>query len=60
MRHLRGDLRRGASAMIIAADREAVRQDWLDIVMDRGLTRDKLAPAGLDLARVVHGWKGFD
>lgn len=51
MRRLRRDLRHRAGDMMISAEREAVRQDWLDIVIDRGLNRDPLAPALLDMAR---------
>jgi len=51
MRQLRRDLRHRANDGIINFEREEIRQDWLDIVMDRGLNRDNRLPAPLDIAR---------
>jgi len=48
MRQLRRDLRHRANDGIINFEREEIRQDWLDIVMDRGLSR---LAAPLDIAR---------
>jgi hypothetical protein len=50
MRQLRRDLRHRANDGIINFEREEIRQDWLDIVMDRGLNRDNRLPAPLDIA----------
>ena len=54
MRQLRHDMLRGASNGIVSADREDVRQDWLAIVMVRGLARYGRAPALMGLTRFVH------
>ena len=35
IKRLRHDLRRGASGITVAKDRNFVRQDWLNIVLDR-------------------------
>jgi hypothetical protein len=51
MRQLRRDLRHRASDGIINFEREEIRQDWLDIAMDRGLNRDNRLLAPLDIAR---------
>jgi hypothetical protein len=50
MRQLRRDLRRGVGGMRIFFERDEIREDWLNIVTERGLKRDK-APSPLDLAR---------
>ena len=45
MRKLRRDLRRGASQIRIARERDEIRQDWLDIVAQRGLQPANVSPA---------------
>jgi hypothetical protein len=45
MRKLRRDLRRGASQIRIARERDEIRQDWLDIVAQRGLRPGDVSPA---------------
>jgi hypothetical protein len=45
MRKLRRDLRRGASQMRLARERDEIRQDWLDIVAQRGLRPGDVSPA---------------
>ena len=61
MRQLRRDLRHRAGEMIISVERDTIRQDWLDIVIDRGLSRDSLAPALVDAARAAHSrWRWAD
>jgi hypothetical protein len=45
MRKLRRDLRRGASQMTLARERDEIRQDWLDIVAQRGLRPGDVSPA---------------
>jgi hypothetical protein len=52
IRKLRRDLRRGVPAAIVDFEREEVRQDWVHIIMDRGLSGAGPAPTVLDLARL--------
>ena len=48
MRKLRRDLRRGVGGMQISLERDVIRQDWLNIVVDRGLKRAEVSPALAD------------
>ena len=54
MRKLRRDLRHGAGATQISLERDVIRRDWLNIVVDRGLTRAKVSPALADFG--PHRW----
>jgi hypothetical protein len=54
MRKLRRDLRRGVGGMQISLEREVIRQDWLNIVVDRGLKRAKVSPVLTDFG--PHRW----
>ena len=45
MRKLRRNLRRGVNQFQIAQERDEILQDWLNIVLDRGLTQDSFSPA---------------
>ena len=49
MRQLRRDLRRRVTRPIISAEREAIVQDWRNIVMDRGLNDPWLRSWGFEL-----------
>lgn len=49
LRRLRRDLRRRAAGSIVSGEREAIVQDWHDIVMDRGLNDPWLRAWGSDL-----------
>jgi len=44
MRKLRRNLRRGVNRLGIAQERDEILQDWLNIVLDRGLKRDSFSP----------------
>jgi hypothetical protein len=46
MRQLRRDLRRRVNRLQIAQERDEIRQDWFNIVDDRGLKRNAFSPAG--------------
>lgn len=48
MRKLRRDLRRGVGGMQISLERDVIRRDWLNIVVDRGLRRAKVSPGLAD------------
>ena len=54
MRKLRRDLRRGVGGMQISLERDVIRRDWLNIVVDRGLKRAKVSPALADFG--PHRW----
>ena len=54
MRKLRRDLRRGVGGMQISLERDVIRQDWLNIVVDRGLKRAKVSPTLADFG--PHRW----
>ena len=54
MRKLRRDLRRGVGATQISLERDVIRRDWLNIVVDRGLKRAKVSPALADFG--PHRW----
>lgn len=45
MRKLRRNLRRGVNQFQIAQERDEIRRDWLNIVVDRGLKRGNFSPA---------------
>ena len=53
MRKLRRDLRRSASQIRIARERDEIRQDWLDIVAQRGLKTTKVSPALVNFSRFL-------
>jgi len=43
MRKLRRNLRRGVNRLGIAHERDEIRQDWHNIVVDRGLKQDNFS-----------------
>jgi len=45
MRKLRRNLRRGVNRLGIAQERDEILQDWLNIVVDRGLKQANFSPA---------------
>jgi hypothetical protein len=51
MRKLRRNLRRGVNQFQIAQERDEILQDWLNIVLDRGLKRDSFSPALVSFGR---------
>jgi hypothetical protein len=53
MRKLRRDLRRSASQIRIARERDEIRQDWLDIVAQRGLKTTNVSPALVNFGRFL-------
>jgi hypothetical protein len=53
MRKLRRDLRRGASQIRLARERDEIRQDWLDIVAQRGLRGGDVSPALANFGKFV-------
>jgi hypothetical protein len=53
MRKLRRDLRRGASQIRIARERDEIRQDWLDIVAQRSLQPANVSPALVNFGRFL-------
>jgi len=44
MRKLRKNLRRAVNPLQIAQERDGIRQDWRNIVADRGLKRSNFSP----------------
>ena len=53
MRKLRRNLRRGASQIRIARERDEIRQDWLDIVAQRGLKTTNVSPGLVNFGRFL-------
>jgi hypothetical protein len=53
MRKLRRDLRHGASQIRIERERDEIRQDWLDIVAQRGLRPANVSPALVNFGRFL-------
>jgi hypothetical protein len=53
MRKLRRDLRRSASQIRIARERDEIRQDWLDIVAQRGLKTTNVSPGLVNFGRFL-------
>jgi len=51
MRKLRRDLRRDASQTQIAMERDKIRRDWINIVVDRSLGGARFSPTLVDLSR---------
>ena len=51
MRKLRRNLRRGVNPLQIARERDGIRQDWLNIVADRGLQEGSFSPALVSFGR---------
>ena len=50
MRKLRRDLRRDASQTQIAIERDKIRRDWINIVVDRSLGGARFSPTLVDLS----------
>jgi len=51
MRTLRRDLRRDATQPQIAMERDKIRRDWINIVVDRSLGGARFSPTLVDLSR---------
>ena len=51
MRKLRRDLRRDARQYQIAMERDKIRRDWINIVVDRSLAGARFSPTLVDFSR---------